>query len=241
MGCWGRTLLPACRANGHGLGWPRDIPCPLWLGECTRDNRVLWEGHAGVVSGRHCPPPVHDETHGPPYPTPTFPGNRNLGVLSATAQAPDCELGSLLQCGYLDGLSCARPLLGTASGHVQEEGLEPAWQGQLVVSGDAELGCCPQDCSHTVHGGLGGEKCSPVQQHLPTRAPPRAPRALAGEPLLSGAPLRTSLELGGPSQTPGQIPQGPGLGTCMFTNIHRSSHSSVNGHDLRPQRGPSHF
>lgn len=45
-----------------------------------------------------------------------------------------------------------------ASCHVQKEGLESTGQGQFVVSGYAELGCCPQNRSHTVHRGLGGRE-----------------------------------------------------------------------------------
>lgn len=43
-----------------------------------------------------------------------------------------------------------------ASGHIQKEGLEPARQGQFVVSGYTELGCCPENCSHTVYRRLDG-------------------------------------------------------------------------------------
>lgn len=43
-----------------------------------------------------------------------------------------------------------------ASGHIQKEGLEPAWQGKFVVSGYTELGCCPENCSHTVYRRLDG-------------------------------------------------------------------------------------
>lgn len=55
---------------------------------------------------------------------------------------------------YLDGLGCRWPFRGMASGHIQKECLEPAWQGQFMVSGYTELGCCPQNCSHTVDRGL---------------------------------------------------------------------------------------
>lgn len=85
-----------------------------------------------------------------------------------TATCPrDESLSGPLQCRYLDGLRGRRPLLGAASGHVQEERLESAWQGQLAVSRDTELGGRPQDCSHTVYGGLGGQRGGPGAQNCP--------------------------------------------------------------------------
>lgn len=75
---------------------------------------------------------------------------------STSGPRRDCACQNTLpgMAAHLDGLGCGRPLLGAASCHVQEESLEPAWQCQLVVSWNTELGCRPQHCSHTVHRGL---------------------------------------------------------------------------------------
>lgn len=174
-------------------------------------------------------------------PVSPLPRNKDPCPLWAIAQALDCEPGSRLQSGYLDGLRCARPLLGTASSHVQEEGLEPAWQGQLVVSGNTELGCRPQDRSHTVHGGLrGGKSPAVISSASPTRLPQGNPgRCRMGAPVCTPA-----LRLFGawrPRRTPSQLPRGPGLGSCVPTKCSQIFTLKFNSQDLRPQWGPPTF
>lgn len=111
----------------------------------------------------------------PSLPATACPGGRRprAATLPAAASSPE-------RCGYLDGLGHRRPLLGAASGHVQEEGLQPAWQGQLVVSGDTGLGCCPQDCGHTVHRGLGTTETGRAQWTCPSPGCARWARGRGG-------------------------------------------------------------
>lgn len=139
------------------------MPAPLWWGSGQRPELGPRHPHslsAGGGSGRWGKPAAEPQTLAArpqmkplPFPVQRHP-SRPL-CPTGPARVLDLRPGPLLR-SYLDGLGGRRPLLGAASGHVQEEGLEPAWQGQLVVSGQAELGCRPQDRSHTVHGGLGG-------------------------------------------------------------------------------------
>lgn len=122
----------------------------------------------------HGGPPTN-ESHTPPA--------QRRPLLEATSSSPSLwalpRPPGLAAGRYLAGLSHRRPLLGAAPRHLQQKGLEPAWQGQLVVSGDAELGCCPQHRSHTVHRGLGkgeagrAQQTGPVPAELPQLGPHR--------------------------------------------------------------------
>lgn len=116
--------------SARGQGWLQDHLRPL-------SDQAVW-AQCRVVGNRGPVPLPTAEPRALPCPTFAFPGKG----------APPRPW---VQPGYLDGLGRGRPLLGTASGHVQEERFEAAWQGQLVVLGDPELGCHPQDRSHTVH------------------------------------------------------------------------------------------
>ena len=131
----------------------------------------------------------------PAHLTPPCPRDEGLSRPWASSRGPSGR--------YLDRLRGRRPLLGAASGHVQKECLEPTWQGQLAVSGDAELGGRPQDRGHTVYGGLGGERGGPWAQNFPQAG---------GRP--------QSLEVS--PQTPSCKP-----GSAWLTNTHRCQSLSV--------------
>ena len=141
VGLLGRTPGPhAGRPNS-----PETTGCQMLSATCPQTNPRPSPRNAHVSWSQA---PVHPVGHRP---------------------GPGPGAGVLPVARYLDGLSWARPLLGTASGHVQEEGLEPAGQGQLVVSGDAELGGRPQHRGHAVHGSLVGK--SPALLSAPPGPP----------------------------------------------------------------------